>query len=124
MHFIVKMNQEFHLVLHSIGHGSWVTDDIRTNNSMTVGNVTSVQCLSTHLTSFAVLVDVAGGLQVCSGCHDSNIILFVWLYISMHHFTKAVVNFFGRKYQKRSARPCRSFHTLDVPSLQSALLFL
>ena len=35
-----------------------------------VGNVTSVQCLTTHLTSFAVLVDVAGGLQVCAGCHS------------------------------------------------------
>ena len=56
---------------------------------MTVGDVTSVQCLSTHLTSFAVLVDVAGGLQVCSECHDSNII---WLCISMHHLMKAVVN--------------------------------
>ena len=44
---------------------------------MTDGNVTSVQCLSTHLTSFAVLVDVAGGLQVCIGCHDSNIMLYI-----------------------------------------------
>ena len=46
---------------------------------MTVDNVTSVQCLSTHLTSFAVLVDVAGGLQVCSECHDSDIMLYIWL---------------------------------------------
>ena len=27
-------------------------------------SITSVQCTSTHLTSFAVLVDVAGGLKV------------------------------------------------------------
>ena len=32
---------------------------------MTDGNTTLVQCLSTHLTSFAVLIDVGGGLQVC-----------------------------------------------------------
>ena len=68
--------------LHSVGSGSWVTDEITTTDNMTVGNITSVdeitttdnmtvgnitsvQCQSTHLTSFAVLVDVAGGLQVC-----------------------------------------------------------
>ena len=60
----------FCIFLHRVGSGSWVTDGIRTTNSTMVGNVTSVQCLSTHLTSFAVLVDVAGGLQVCIGCHS------------------------------------------------------
>ena len=29
------------------------------------GNTTTVQCTSTHLTSFAVLVSVAKGLEVC-----------------------------------------------------------
>ena len=56
--------------LHSVGSGSWVADGISTTDNMTVGNVTSVYCQSTHLTSFAVLVDVAGGLQVCCGCHN------------------------------------------------------
>ena len=56
--------------LYSVGSGSWVTDGISITDNMTVGNVTSVQCQSTHLTSFAVLVDVAGGLQVCAGCHN------------------------------------------------------
>ena len=60
----------FFIFLHSVGSGSWVTDGIRTTNSTMVGNVTSVQCQSTHLTSFAVLVDVAGGLQVCCECHN------------------------------------------------------
>ena len=32
--------------------------------------------------------------------------------------------FFGRIYQKWSAKPYRLFHTLDVPSLHSALLLL
>ena len=35
-----------------------------TNSQSIAGNYTSVQCTSTHLTSFAVLVDVAGGLEV------------------------------------------------------------
>ena len=52
-------------VSHSVGNGGWATDGIRTSGLNTEGNVTTVQCLSTHLTSFAVLVDVAGGLQVC-----------------------------------------------------------
>ena len=56
--------------MYSVGSGSWVTDGVRTTNNTMVRNVTSVQCLSTHLTSFAVLVDVAGGLQVCCGCPD------------------------------------------------------
>ena len=46
---------------------------------MTVGNVTSVQCLSTHLTSFAVLVDVAGGLQVCQ--YVTGVITIVHVFI-------------------------------------------
>ena len=33
-------------------------------SNITRGNVTMVLCNSTHLTSFAVLVDVAGGLEV------------------------------------------------------------
>ena len=35
-----------------------------TNSSITEDDVTTVQCLSKHATSFAVLVDVAGGLKV------------------------------------------------------------
>ena len=48
----------------SFGSGSWVISGVITNSQSSKGNYTSVQCTSTHLTSFAVLVDVAGGLQV------------------------------------------------------------
>ena len=48
----------------SIGNGSWITAGITTNNVMTKGNLTMVTCQSTHLTSFAVLVDVVGELVV------------------------------------------------------------
>ena len=66
--------------LYSVGSGSWVTDGISTTDNTTkVGNVTSVHCLSTHLTSFAVLVDVAGGLQVCAGCRNMAECSYSWL---------------------------------------------
>ena len=51
--------------LHSVGNGSWESEGTTIVSNMTDGNTTSVQCLSTHLTSFAVLIDVGGGLQVC-----------------------------------------------------------
>ena len=49
-----------------------MTDGVTTNDSTQNGgtSVTTVQCSSTHLTSFAVLVDVAGGLQVMSKSQD------------------------------------------------------
>jgi len=53
------------LLWHSVGHGSWESDGISIGSNRTDGNTTTVQCLSTHSTSFAALVDVAGGLRVC-----------------------------------------------------------
>ena len=54
--------------MYSIGNGSWITDGVVTNNFTTQttksGKLTTIQCSATHLTSFAVLVDVAGGLEV------------------------------------------------------------
>ncbi len=47
-----------------IGSGHWATAGVRTINVSTQENTTTVQCESSHLTSFAVLVDVAGGQQV------------------------------------------------------------
>lgn len=53
-----------------IGNGSWVTTGVMTTNIMApsadsdAGHLTTVRCSSTHLTSFVVLVDVAGGSQV------------------------------------------------------------
>lgn len=52
----------------SIGNGSWTTAGITTDDVMTQstksGPLTTITCRSTHLTSFAVLVDVVGGLEV------------------------------------------------------------
>ncbi len=49
--------------VHSIGTGMFVSTGVTTESNSTVNGATSVHCLSTHTTSFAVLVDV-GGLQV------------------------------------------------------------
>ena len=53
--------------INSIGNGIWITGGVTTNDFTTQktksGKVTTVQCSATHLTSFAVLVDVAGGLD-------------------------------------------------------------
>ena len=47
-----------------IGSGGFSTNGVTTANIARGENITSVQCLSNHATSFAVLVDVAGGLEV------------------------------------------------------------
>ena len=43
-----------------IGSGGWSTEGVTTVEVTQDGNDTVVQCSSTHLTSFAVLVNVAG----------------------------------------------------------------
>ena len=50
--------------IHRVGTGGWSSEGIQVISNITKGNVTTVLCNSTHLTSFAVLVDVAGGLEV------------------------------------------------------------
>ena len=52
----------------SVGDGGWSSEGIKVISNITRGNFTTVLCNSTHLTSFAVLVDVAGGLEV-KGIH-------------------------------------------------------
>ena len=47
-----------------MGSGGWSSEGVQVLSSVTRGSVTTVLCNSTHLTSFAVLVDVAGGLEV------------------------------------------------------------
>ena len=47
-----------------IGSGGFSTDGLTTANISRGKNITRVHCLSNHATSFAVLVDVAGGLEV------------------------------------------------------------
>ena len=46
-----------------------------TNSSITEDDITTVQCLSEHATSFAVLVDVAGGLKVRKNLNELAIII-------------------------------------------------
>ena len=50
--------------IHRVGTGGWSSEGIQVISTKLRGNVTTVLCNSTHLTSFAVLVDVAGELEV------------------------------------------------------------
>ena len=50
--------------LFRIGSGGFSTDGVVTASINIEDGVTTIQCLSYHTTSFAVLVDVAGSLQV------------------------------------------------------------
>lgn len=52
--------------MNSFGNGSWIDDSVSTKCISTSNDQTSVICSSTHLTSFAVLVDVTGALGVNS----------------------------------------------------------
>ncbi len=53
------------MCIDRVGNGSWVSDGVSIVGNDTNGSTTTVQCSSTHLTSFAVLVDVGDGLKVC-----------------------------------------------------------
>ena len=64
------------MVMFRIGSGGFSTNGVTTANITRGENITSVQCLSNHTTSFAVLVDVAGGLEV------SNLLIKVLHYNS------------------------------------------
>ena len=55
-----------HVYTHSVGRSRWSSEGIQVISNVTRGNITTVLCNSTHLTSFAVLVDAAGGLEVCT----------------------------------------------------------
>ena len=59
---------------HSVGSGGWSSEGIQVISNITRGDVTTVLCNSTHLTSFAVLVDVAGGLEVQLFCASLSMI--------------------------------------------------
>ena len=97
---------------HSVGYGNWELDGEIASDIKTEGNVTTVQCMSTHLTSFAVLVDVAGGLQVCQ--YVAAVIM-----IAYYHHCCCCCSY--RKYLNRNTRPYKLYHTLDVPFLLSVL---
>jgi len=50
------------LIIH-LSRGGWDTEGVTVIEINT--NISTITCNSTHLTSFAVLVDVSGGHQVC-----------------------------------------------------------
>ena len=56
-----------HLCVFRIGSGGWSTEGVTRDTVSQSENSTVVQCNSTHLTSFAVLVSVAGS-QVSATC--------------------------------------------------------
>ena len=54
-----------HISLHRVGTGGWSSEGTQLISNITRDNVSTVVFTSIHLTSFAVLVDVAGGHEVC-----------------------------------------------------------
>ena len=60
MYVIIHTHAIFNLFSNSNESGSFSTDGITQVNTT---NNTFVQCTSTHLTSFAVLVDASGGSE-------------------------------------------------------------
>ena len=65
MTFILRQKMSGVLFLCRVGNGSWVSEGLQLVSNTTGANSTiSVACNATHLTSFAVLVDVAGGHEV------------------------------------------------------------
>ena len=83
------------LCIYRIGNSSWATSGVTTDDIRTVGNLTTVQCSSAHLTSFAVLVDVTGGLSVSSICnimYTKIRILTTLLFTTHFTFSQVTVN--------------------------------
>lgn len=99
------------IINHSVGNGSWVIAGVTTMDVKTSGNLTAIQCSSTHLTSFAVLVDVAGGLAVSAWG-------IVYTYMIIHD----IVHFYYRIYQILKGLLFRLCLTLVVPFPSSVLL--
>ena len=51
-----------------VGNGAWSFEGLQRTD--TVGNDTMVQCISTHLTSFAILVNVGGSITPPVSCSN------------------------------------------------------
>ena len=58
------------------------------------GNTVTVVCSSTHLTSFAVLVDV-GGAKVCQQYELRSIIFLPIFWLQIDHMPLQVVSYIG-----------------------------
>ena len=71
------------LSLCRVGNGSWVSEGLQVVSNTTGANSTiSVACNSTHLTSFAVLVDVAGAHEVYSSIVMNRIVCTCYFNLS------------------------------------------
>ena len=64
--------------LYRYQQGRWSTEGVKTENVTRVGDTVTVVCSSTHLTSFAVLIDVGGG-------HDQASTLLFCVYGNCTH---------------------------------------
>ena len=77
----------------------WSTEGVRTVSLIREGNIVNITCSSSHLTSFAVLVDVRGS-QVCIASFSSPLLVYnnylcinfdlqrkvcQWLYVNLLH---------------------------------------
>ncbi len=72
--------------LDSIGNGSWSTDGLQTEQVISEESATTVQCTSTHLTSFAVLVSTGGVRQVCINSGTLTKSIMTTLYFMILHY--------------------------------------
>ena len=77
------------ILLFTANRGGWDSTGV-TTLSITVTNNT-ITCSSNHMTSFAVLVDVAGGHGVCN-------IVFIELYLTGY--------LCDREFQRENKRHC------------------
>ena len=50
-------------IVYRYSRGRWSSEGVKTVSVTSVGDIVTVTCASSHLTSFAILVDV-GGTQV------------------------------------------------------------
>lgn len=95
----------------SDGDGGWASEGVAVVSNKSEANTATVVCNSTHLTSFAVLVDVAGGLEV----RTESAYCMTWLY-------PCFFSMLGRMLLRRSYWPSRLSPILDVLSPLSAWL--
>ena len=51
-------------VVCSVGNGKWAFDGVAMTSAQVVNGKMQINCTSTHLTSFAVLVDLSGTTAV------------------------------------------------------------
>lgn len=69
---IKKVHMPIDCSCHRIGNGSWSIREVVTLSITFEDNQTVVTCQSSHLTSFAVLVDVSGSVDEVDVCVPLN----------------------------------------------------